>query len=106
MGHSSPIRSRPASALNGHALEGEVSTFSDAHSMAAPPPKGEETVELQNHVVSLEGELDSLRVDIRLLQQENSQCHEDIVGLRITLEELEQVLLLKIVSPVDGVERK
>jgi hypothetical protein len=62
--------------------------------MAATPPKGEGTVELQNHVVSLEGKLDSLRVDIRLLQQENSQCHEDIVRLRITLEELEQVLLL------------
>jgi hypothetical protein len=106
MGHSSPIRSRPASAVNGHAPEGEVSAFADAHSMAAPPSKGEETAELQNRVVSLEGEVDSLRVDIRLLQQENSQCHEDIVGLRITLEELIQVLLREIVDLVERVEKK
>jgi hypothetical protein len=58
--------------------------------------------EIQGRVLLLEGDNDTLQVEVRALQEENAKIREDVAGLRLTLADLNALLMRELVSASDG----
>jgi hypothetical protein len=74
----------------------------DARSEAIIVPEDAKIAKSQGRVLLLEGDNGTLQVEVRALQEENAKVREDVAGLRLTLADLEALLMRELVSAEDG----
>jgi hypothetical protein len=103
---SSPIHDTPshhsASGRGVSTPSGNVPALADAQSEAIAVTEDAVIVEIQSRVLLLEGDNDTLQVQVRPLQEENAKVREDVAGLRLTVADLEALLTRELVSASDG----
>jgi hypothetical protein len=81
---------------------GNVPALVDPRSEAIIVPEDAVIAEIQGRVLLLEGDNDTLQVEVRALQEENAKVREDVAGLHLTLADLEALLTRELVSVSDG----
>jgi hypothetical protein len=92
-----------ASVRGGSAPPGDIPTLADVQSKTIPATEDAAIAELQGRLILLEGDNDALRVDVHALQEENASVREDIAGLRLTITDLESLIMREMVgTPEDN----
>jgi hypothetical protein len=93
-----PLFHPTASVRAGSAPQGNISTSADVQSEAIQTTEDAVIAELQGRLLLLEGDNDTLRVQVHALQEENASVKEDIAGLRLTIADLEGLIMREIAS--------
>jgi hypothetical protein len=91
-----------ASERGGSSPSGNTPALADARPEAITATEDAVVAEIQGRVLLLEGDNDTLQVEVRALQEENAKVREDVAGLRLTVADLEALLMRELVSTSDG----
>jgi hypothetical protein len=94
-----------ASVRVGSAPLGNIPTSADVQYEAIQTTEDAVIAELQGRLLLIEGDNDTLRVQVHALQEDNASVIDDIAGLRLTMADLEGLIMREIVGAPEDKKR-